>query len=218
MKTEFQASYMTNLREFLVDEAKKKKVIYPKGNEIFSALNETPFDKIKVVIIGQDPYHGPGQAHGMCFSVKPGVRIPPSLQNIYKELHRDLKIPMRNHGYLKSWAQQGVLLLNTVLTVEKGKAGSHRGKGWEIFTDKIISLLNNEKEHLVFLLWGSSAQQKAKMIDEKKHLVLRSPHPSPLSAHRGFLGNNHFSKANNYLKRLGIQPIDWTLPETEKIN
>lgn len=209
---EFEKPYMTHLREFLRAEIKAGKTIYPKGSEYFQALNSTPFDDVSVVILGQDPYHGPGQAHGLCFSVKPGVPVPPSLQNIYKELESDLGIPRPNHGYLQSWADQGVLLLNNVLTVEQGKAGSHHGKGWEKFTDAIVDHLNRERQNLVFLLWGSPAQKKGAAVDPKKHLVLKAPHPSPLSAHRGFLGCRHFSQANAYLKKHHRPLIDWSLP------
>ena len=209
---EFRQSYMQDLRAFLAAEKAAGKAIYPRGQEWFSALNHTPFDRVKVVILGQDPYHGPNQAHGMCFSVKPGVPPPPSLMNIFKELHADLGVPVPRHGFLLHWAEQGVLLLNTVLTVEAGKAASHRGQGWETFTDRIIGHLNAGREHLVFLLWGSDAQAKAGMIDAKRHLVLRAPHPSPLSAARGFFGCKHFSKTNAQLEAWGEAPIDWALP------
>lgn len=211
---QFQQTYMTKLREFLVGEIKqKKKTVFPKGSEYFAALNHTPFDQVKVVIIGQDPYHGPNQAHGLCFSVQPGVKPPPSLVNIYKELKNDCGINPPHHGNLTAWADQGVLLLNAVLTVEQGLAGSHAGKGWELFTDQIIHELNDKREHLVFILWGSYAQKKGSFIDTKKHLVLKSVHPSPLSAHRGFFGSKPFSKTNNYLKAHGIEPINWEIPE-----
>jgi len=186
--------------------------VYPPGPDLFAALDATPFDKVKVVILGQDPYHGAGQAHGLCFSVRPGVPAPPSLENIFKELQRDLGLPRPSHGCLQHWAEQGVLLLNAVLTVEDGRAGAHAGQGWEGFTDHIVDVLNREREHLVFLLWGSYAQKKGAMIDTRKHKVLRAPHPSPLSAHRGFLGCGHFSAANDYLRRTGQAPIDWSLP------
>jgi len=186
--------------------------VYPPGADIFAALDATPFDKVKVVILGQDPYHGPGQAHGLCFSVRPGVPAPPSLENIFKELQRDLGIARPTHGCLQHWAGQGVLLLNAVLTVEDGRAGAHAGKGWEGFTDHVVDVLNREREHLVFLLWGSYAQKKGAMIDARRHKVLRAPHPSPLSAHRGFIGCGHFSAANEYLRRTGQAPIDWSLP------
>lgn len=210
---EFQKTYMRDLREFLRLELSKRKRIYPKGSEYFNAFNCTSFDQVKVVVLGQDPYHGPDQAHGLCFSVPPGVDIPPSLVNIFKEIRSDLGLPQDQfrHGHLKSWADQGVLLLNSVLTVEAGRAASHQGKGWETFTDRVISILNQEKEHLVFMLWGAYAQKKGAVIDEGRHLVLRAPHPSPLSAHRGFLGCRHFSKANSYLAQHGLQPIEWRL-------
>lgn len=210
---EFQKPYMRDLREFLRLELSKRKRIYPKGSEYFNAFNCTSFDKVKVVVLGQDPYHGPDQAHGLCFSVPAGVDIPPSLVNIFKEIRSDLGLPPDHfrHGHLKSWADQGVLLLNSVLTVEAGRAASHQGKGWETFTDRVISILNQEKEHLVFMLWGAYAQKKGAVIDEGRHLVLRAPHPSPLSAHRGFLGCRHFSKANSYLVHHGLQPIEWRL-------
>jgi uracil-DNA glycosylase len=212
LKPEFEQEYMQRLREFLQSEKKAGKQIFPPGKLIFNALNSTPFDRVKVVIIGQDPYHGPGQAHGLCFSVLPGVAPPPSLLNIYKELQRDVGFVPPGHGCLKHWAEQGVLLLNAVLTVEAYKAGSHQGKDWERFTDKIISTLNEHRENLVFMLWGSYAQKKGKYIDRNKHLVLESVHPSPLSAHRGFIGNSHFSRANAWLQQHGKQTIDWQLP------
>ncbi len=211
LQDEFSKNYMINLREFLQKELKNHKIIYPHGSEIFSALNSTPFSKVKVVIIGQDPYHGPDQAHGLCFSVKKGIKIPPSLVNIFKELQNDLGFLPPNHGFLQKWAEEGVLLLNTTLTVEKGKAGSHHDKGWEFFTDRIIEELNRKKENLVFFLWGSPAQKKAKKVDDKRHLVIKSPHPSPLSAYRGFFGQSPFSKANEYLNRNGISQIDWQI-------
>ena len=214
LQAEFNQDYMIALREFLKQEKAQGKQIYPPGELIFNALDSTPFDKVRVVILGQDPYHGPGQAHGLCFSVLPGVRIPPSLINIYKEINTDLGVTAPAHGYLQSWAEQGVLLLNAVLSVEKGNAASHQGKGWERFTDKVISMLSEKREHLVFLLWGSYAQKKGQIIDRDKHLVLQSPHPSPLSAHRGFLGCKHFSQTNAYLVKTGQQPIDWALPNT----
>lgn len=209
---EFSKAYMLALKAFLLQRKQAGSVIYPPGARIFSALDHTPFDKVKVVILGQDPYHGPGQAHGLCFSVPPGVAIPPSLQNIYKEIYQDLGIRQPSHGCLLPWAEQGVLLLNSVLTVEAAQAGSHQGKGWEIFTDRIICELNQQRDHLVFLLWGSYAQKKGAIIDRHRHLVLESPHPSPLSAHRGFFGNRHFSHANLYLAEHGVGAIDWQLP------
>ena len=210
---EFSQAYMRELREFLKKEIQAKKVIYPRGVEYFAALDHTPFDKVKVVILGQDPYHGVNQAHGLCFSVRPRVEIPPSLQNIFIELKNDLGIEPPDHGHLVHWAEQGVLLLNATLTVEAGRAGSHQDKGWEKFTDVIVDALNREREGLVFVLWGSYAQKKGAFIDTRKHLVLRGPHPSPLSAHRGFFGCRHFSKINDYLKAQGKAPIDWRLPK-----
>jgi uracil-DNA glycosylase len=207
----FERPEMKALSEFLRAEKQKGKTIYPAGPQIFAALNATPFDAAKVVILGQDPYHGPNQAHGLCFSVPPGVRPPPSLENIFKEIERDLGIPRPDHGCLTPWAHQGVLLLNAVLTVERGLAGSHQGKGWEGFTDACIDALNRERKHLVFMLWGNYAQAKGKLIDRERHLVLKAPHPSPL-ARGGFDGSAHFSKANEYLKAHGETPIDWHLP------
>jgi uracil-DNA glycosylase len=209
--SELKQPYMAELQTFLVQESKAGKTIYPENDDIFAALNLTPFDQVKVVILGQDPYHGPNQAHGLCFSVNPGVKIPPSLVNIFKELKSDLAINPPDQGSLNKWARQGVLLLNNVLTVEDGKAGSHHLKGWEQFTDKIIELLNEKKENLVFILWGSPAQKKASKVDKKKHFVIKSVHPSPLSSYRGFFGSKPFSQANNYLKSSGLSPIDWTL-------
>lgn len=211
--SQFQQPYMQQLRQFLQQQKELGKIIFPKGNEYFNAFNLTPFEQVKVVILGQDPYHGPNQAHGLCFSVQPGVALPPSLLNIFKELQRDLHIPMPNHGNLTHWAEQGVLLLNAVLTVEQGKAAAHQGKGWEQFTDAVIRELNDHREGVVFMLWGSYAQKKGQFIDRKKHCVLQAPHPSPLSAHRGFLGCGHFSKANEYLKQRGMEPIDWVVPD-----
>src|SRR5690554_5782653 len=213
---EFEQPYMQQLREFLIAEKTAGRIVYPPGPQIFNALNSTPLEQVKVVIIGQDPYHGPGQAHGLCFSVQPGVRPPPSLVNIYKELESDIGMARPAHGFLESWARQGVLLLNSVLTVEQGQAASHRGKGWEQFTDAIIRLIAAKDEPVVFLLWGSYAQKKAafvKSVEEGgKHLVLKAPHPSPLSAHNGFFGCKHFSKTNAFLEQNGQPPIDWSLP------
>ena len=217
LKQEFSKEYMKDLKKFLHNELKQGKTIYPHGSDIFSAFNHTPFDQVKVVIMGQDPYHGPNQAHGLCFSVRPGVTPPPSLKNIYKELHNDLDITPPSHGCLLHWAKQGVLLLNAVLTVEKGRAASHQGKGWELFTDKIVEILNSQREKIVFILWGSPAQRKCKNIDTKRHFVLKSPHPSPLSAHRGFFGCKHFSKTNEILKNIGSTPVDWVLPTVPTI-
>ncbi|WP_022961006.1 uracil-DNA glycosylase [Halopseudomonas pelagia] len=210
---ELQKPYMQQLRAFLLAEKRAGKVIFPPGPQIFNALNTTPLDQVRVVIIGQDPYHGPGQAHGLSFSVPPGIRPPPSLQNIFKELQRDLGLPIPAHGCLQSWAEQGVLLLNAVLTVEQASAGAHAGRGWETFTTKVIEVAARKHEHLVFLLWGSYAQKKAAQVDLSAHKVLTSVHPSPLSAHRGFIGNGHFSAVNAYLQAQGRQPIDWRLPD-----
>ncbi|BCD84121.1 uracil-DNA glycosylase [Pseudomonas solani] len=212
LRDEFDKPYMKALREFLRAEKADGKVVFPPGPMIFNALNSTPLDEVKVVIIGQDPYHGPGQAHGLCFSVQPGVPIPPSLLNIYKELKRDLNIDMPDHGHLQSWAEQGVLLLNTSLTVEQARAGSHANQGWQPFTDRVIEVVSAHQPNLVFLLWGAHAQSKQRLIDSTKHLVLRSAHPSPLSAYRGFLGNGHFSRCNKFLEQHGLAPIDWSVP------
>lgn len=211
---QFELPYMRQLKQFLLEQKQAEKVIYPESKNIFNAFNSTPLDQVKVVILGQDPYHGPGQAHGLCFSVKPGIPAPPSLQNIYKEIHRDLQLPIPRHGFLQAWANQGVFLLNATLTVEQGRAGAHQGMGWEQFTDSAIQLVNEQREGVVFLLWGSYAQKKAQLIDSRKHLILRAPHPSPLSAYRGFMGCGHFSQANEYLLRQGETPIDWRLPES----
>ena len=210
---EFDSVYMANLKRFLKDEYAAGKAIFPKGSEYFRALDLTPLDSVKVVILGQDPYHGDGQAHGLCFSVKPDVKVPPSLVNIYKEIEADLGIPRPHHGFLEHWAKQGVLLLNSVLTVERGLAASHQGRGWEKFTDKVIETVNGLDHPVVFMLWGSYAQKKASFVDTTKHLVLKAPHPSPFSAHRGFLGCGHFSKANAFLEKNGRTPVDWSLPE-----
>ena len=212
--SEFAAQYMASLRQFLLQEKAKGKRIFPPGKVIFKALDSTAFDAVKIVILGQDPYHGPGQAHGLCFSVEPGVAVPPSLLNIYKELHADTGFTIPEHGCLRHWAEEGVLLLNSVLTVEAGRAASHQGIGWEQFTDKIIDLLTREKQGIVFILWGAYAQKKGAMIDRRRHLVLQSPHPSPLSASRGFFGNKHFSRANEYLLSHGRSGVDWQLPMT----
>lgn len=213
---EFKKDYMLSLREFLANRKQQGAIIYPPGSQWFAALNTTPFDQVKVVILGQDPYHGPGQAHGLCFSVLPNIKVPPSLANIYKELKSDLGIDQPNHGCLTSWAEQGVLLLNATMTVEQGQAGAHQGKGWETFTDTIINKLNQHRQGVVFMLWGSYAQKKASMIDAERHLVLQSAHPSPLSAYRGFFGCKHFSKANDYLQGQGLEPIDWQLPQQKE--
>jgi uracil-DNA glycosylase len=203
---------MRALAAFLRAEKRAGKTIYPPGSKIFAAFEATPFERVKVVILGQDPYHGPNQAHGLCFSVLPGVPAPPSLVNIFAELESDLRLPRPGHGWLQAWAEQGVLLLNSVLTVEHGLAGSHQGKGWEGFTDACIDALNREREGIVFLLWGSYAQAKGKLVDTRRHRVLKAPHPSPLSAYRGFIGCGHFSRANEILKERGQTPVDWRLP------
>jgi len=210
---ELNQPYMLVLKEFLRLEKNDGKIIYPHSSHWFHALEMTPLPTVKVVIIGQDPYHQPHQAHGLCFSVQPDVKIPPSLLNIYKELQADLGVPYALHGCLESWAKQGVLLLNSVLTVEYNKPNSHQGKGWETFTDKIIRTVAEQNEHVVFLLWGNYAQKKGAFIDQQRHLVLKAPHPSPLSAHRGFLGCRHFSKTNQYLEQHQQTAIHWELPK-----
>ncbi len=214
----FAREDMQQLSAFLRQRKAAGATVYPSGANIFAAFDATPFDAVKVVILGQDPYHGPGQAHGLCFSVLPGVDVPPSLQNIYKELATDTGFVRPDHGCLLPWAQRGVLLLNSVLTVEAGRAGAHQGKGWEGFTDHVVDVLNRERENLVFLLWGSYAQAKGKVIDARRHRVLKAPHPSPLSAHRGFLGCGHFSAANQFLVRTGQSPIDWSLPSASALS
>ena len=211
LANEFAADYMGALSQFLRAEKAAAKHIYPAGSEIFIAFDMTPFDKVKVVILGQDPYHGAGQAHGLSFSVRHGIAPPPSLQNIYKEMANDLGLPHPGHGNLESWANQGVLLLNSCLTVEGGKAAAHAGKGWEAFTDAAIGALNADRDHLVFVLWGRKAQQKGQQVDRQRHLVIESAHPSPLSAHNGFWGSKPFSKTNDYLASHEITPIDWQL-------
>ncbi len=208
---EFDKDYMKALRAFLLERSRAGATVYPPGKHIFNALDSTPLSQVKAVILGQDPYHGPGQAHGLCFSVQKGVRIPPSLVNIYKEIEADLGFSMPGHGNLQPWAERGVLLLNAVLTVERGNAGAHQGKGWEQFTDAVVDAVNTRRDNVVFLLWGSHAQRKGAGIDSRRHLVLKAPHPSPLSAHRGFLGCRHFSKANEWLESRGVAPIDWRL-------
>jgi len=209
---EFQTQEIMALKRFLISE-KREHTVFPPGRDMFNAFWYTPFDAVRVVILGQDPYHGEGQAHGLCFSVRSGVRPPPSLRNVFRELQADVGIPLPDHGELTSWARQGVLLLNTVLSVRAHQANSHRGRGWEQITDRVIVELNHRREGIVFVLWGSAAGRKASMIDGRRHHILRAPHPSPLSAHRGFLGCGHFSKINNYLKTSGSQPIDWSLPK-----
>ena len=212
LQDEFAKDYMQSLGQFLRDEKQQGKIIYPRASQFFSALNLTPFANVKVVILGQDPYHGPGQAHGLCFSVAPDIPAPPSLLNIYKELSTDLAIPPAEHGCLVSWALQGVLLLNSVLSVQKNNAASHQGKGWEQFTDSVIAAINDHAEHIIFILWGSYAQKKGDFIDTSKHLVIKAPHPSPLSAYRGFFGQRPFSRSNDYLQSNGKAPIQWQLP------
>jgi uracil-DNA glycosylase len=212
LREEIESEYFNDIRYALAGEYKTQ-TVYPSKENLFSALKLTPYHQVKAVILGQDPYHGAGQAHGLSFSVMPGVRIPPSLLNIYKELHADLGLPIPKHGYLVHWAEQGVLLLNNVLTVREGQPNSHQGLGWQKFTDAVIRALNERSEPMVFMLWGSHAQKKGAFINRDKHLVLESTHPSPLAAHRGFLGSRPFSKANDFLTSKGIQPIDWTIPE-----
>lgn len=212
LEDEFKKPYMLNLRQFLIQEKSKNKIIFPPNEKTFSSFQLTSLNEVKLVIIGQDPYHGVGQANGLAFSVEKDTKIPPSLINIYKELGEDINLQPPNHGDLTFWAKQGVLLLNSVLTVVKGEPASHSDKGWEIFTDKVIEILN-QKENLVFMLWGSYAQKKGSIIDTSKHCVLKAPHPSPLSAHRGFFGSKHFSKANQYLTKKGKTPIKWTQEE-----
>lgn len=202
---------MVNLLAFIAEDKADGQIIYPNENDVFNALNSTPLDAVKVVILGQDPYHGPGQAHGLSFSVPDGERVPPSLKNIYKELNGDVGFEIPPHGNLQTWAEQGVLLLNSVLTVRQSSAGSHQGKGWETFTDKIIETISSSSNNVVFLLWGAYAQKKGQIIDRDRHLVLHAPHPSPLSAHRGFFGCRHFSQANEYLSSVNIAPIEWQL-------
>ncbi|HYW94818.1 MAG TPA: uracil-DNA glycosylase [Bacteroidales bacterium] len=209
---EFNKPYFADLKEFLVED-KSSSTIYPPGPLIFNAFNKTPWDRAKVVIIGQDPYHGKGQAMGLCFSVPEGIKPPPSLVNIFKEIRDDLGADIPNHGNLEYWAMQGVFLLNATLTVRAGQAGSHQGKGWETFTDAVIKKLSDEKENLVFLLWGRFAQNKSNLIDTSKHHVLEAAHPSPFSAYNGFFGCRHFSKANSFLEEDGFDPIDWRIPD-----
>jgi uracil-DNA glycosylase len=208
LQNEFSAPYFATLKEFLLEE-KKKFVIYPPGKLIFNAFNHTPFEQVRVVILGQDPYHGKGQAHGLCFSVPEGITPPPSLVNIFKELHDDLGIPVPNHGNLVKWADQGILLLNATLTVRANQAGSHQGKGWEQFTDAVIRKISEQRTGIIFLLWGKYAQAKEEIIDMRKHYVLKAAHPSPFSAYNGFFGCKHFSRANELLQRHGLTPIDW---------
>ncbi len=212
LKGEFEKEYYLKLREFLKYEYSHYEV-YPNMYDIFNSLKYTSYNSVKAVILGQDPYHEPGQAHGLCFSVKKGTPLPPSLQNIYKELYSDLGIPPAKHGELISWAQNGVLMMNTVLTVRRGQANSHKNHGWEIFTDRVIELLNRREKPIVFILWGGNARSKTKLITNPNHFILQSAHPSPLSAYNGFFGNKHFSKTNEFLVQHGIEPIDWHIPD-----
>lgn len=211
LKDEFEKDYMKKIKDFLTEEIKKWKAIYPHPKNFFKAFEKTPFDRVKVVILGQDPYHGAGQAQGFCFSVEAGTRLPPSLKNIFKELEVSLGIPPAKSGDLTAWADEGVFLLNAILSVEAGKPASHSQIGWEIFTDEVIKKISEKKENIVFLLWGAFAQSKEKFIDTKKHFVLKTTHPSPFSAHRGFLGSNCFLETNEILQKIGKMPIDWRL-------
>jgi uracil-DNA glycosylase len=213
LEGEFQQTYMQSLEAFLEQEKSAGKQIFPPAEEVFSAFERTPLDKVKVVILGQDPYHGDGQAHGLCFSVRSGVKVPPSLRNIFKEINAELGFPVARNGDLSAWAERGVLLLNSVLSVEAGKAASHQGRGWESFTDRVIDTINRHTEGVVFMLWGSYAQRKGQYIDTQRHCVLSAPHPSPLSAHRGFFGCGHFKACNDYLIARGQAPVDWRLPD-----
>lgn len=214
LKAELAKPYFAELRAF-VDEERRRGPVFPPADEVFAALHLTPYSEVKVLILGQDPYHGPGQAHGLCFSVRPGVEVPPSLVNIHKELESDLGIAPPGHGNLDAWARQGVLLLNATLTVRARQAASHQGKGWETFTDAVIDAVNAKPERVVFVLWGSSARRKRALVDTSRHVVIESPHPSPLSAHRGFFGSRPFSRANEALVAAGREPVDWRIPEDE---
>lgn len=218
LEDEFRQPYMQALAEFLTAEERAGKVLFPASAHCFNALNSTPLEQVRVVILGQDPYHGPGQAHGLCFSVRPGVPPPPSLVNMFKELQSDLGIAPPDHGCLQPWAEQGVLLLNSVLTVAQGQAGAHQGKGWETFTDRVVETVNREREGVVFLLWGNYAKKKGQHIDRNRHLVLEGPHPSPLSAYRGFFGCKQFSRANEWLREQGQGPVNWELPSKKELN
>lgn len=217
LEGEFLQPYMQALAEFLAAEESAGKVLFPASTHCFNALNSTPLDRVRVVILGQDPYHGPGQAHGLCFSVRPHVPPPPSLVNMFKEIQSDLGIAPPDHGCLQPWAEQGILLLNSVLTVVQGQAGAHQGKGWETFTDRVIETVNREREGVVFLLWGSYAKKKGRHIDRNRHFVLEGPHPSPLSAYRGFFGCRHFSRANEWLREQGQGPVNWELPSKAEL-
>lgn len=210
LRKEFQSEYFATLKKFLVEE-RSHYAIYPPGPKIFNAFDSTPLHKVKVVILGQDPYHGKGQAHGLCFSVPQGIKPPPSLQNIFREIEADTGLPLPGHGNLEAWTKQGVMLLNATLTVRAASAGSHQNKGWEQFTDQVIRVISDQRNHVVFLLWGRYAQAKETLIDQNKHLVLKAAHPSPFSAHNGFFGCRHFSKANAYLESKGLETVDWRL-------
>jgi len=212
LRGEFAKPYWPQLQQFVADQ-RAQHVVYPPDEQVFTALHLTPYERTRVVILGQDPYHGPGQAHGLCFSVAPGVAVPPSLANIYKELHTDLGLPIPRHGHLTHWAQQGVLLLNTTLTVRGGQAASHHGKGWELFTDEVLRAVDRKLQRVVFLLWGANARKKRSLIDMSRHVVIESAHPSPLSAHNGFFGSRPFSRTNAALVEAGLEPIDWSLPD-----
>lgn len=212
LRGEFAKPYWSQLQQFVADQ-RAHHVVYPPNEQVFAALHLTPYERTRVVILGQDPYHGPGQAHGLCFSVAPGVAVPPSLANIYKELHTDLDLPIPRHGHLTHWAQQGVLLLNTTLTVRGGQAASHHGKGWELFTDEVLRAVDRKPQRVVFLLWGANARKKRSLIDTSRHVVIESAHPSPLSAHNGFFGSRPFSRTNAALVEAGLEPIDWSLPD-----
>ncbi|MCR4601734.1 MAG: uracil-DNA glycosylase [Clostridia bacterium] len=214
LEGEFDKDYYKELRKFLIEEYRSQ-IIHPSMYDIFNAMKTVPYEDVKIVILGQDPYHGPDQAHGMSFSVRPGIPAPPSLQNIFKEIRDDVGCSIPDHGYLMEWAKQGVLLLNAVLTVREGQANSHRGKGWEIFTDRVIELLNRREKPMVFLLWGGNARSKKTLIDGNRHLILESAHPSPLSAYRGFFGCRHFSRANDFLRKNGMEPVDWQIHPLE---
>jgi uracil-DNA glycosylase len=211
LSNEFNQDYFKDIKQFILNERDKGKEVYPPGKSMFNAFNLTPFNQVKVVIIGQDPYHGPGQAHGLSFSVPTGIKTPPSLQNIYKEIQNDLGLAIPNHGNIESWARQGVLLLNAVLSVNANEPASHKAAGWENFTNAVIYYLSQQKSNLVFMLWGRFAQEKELLIDSNKHLILKAAHPSPFSAHQGFMGCKHFSKTNAYLIQNGISPIDWSI-------
>ena len=212
LRGEFAKPYWSQLQQFVADQ-RAHHVVYPPDEQVFAALHLTPYERTRVVILGQDPYHGPGQAHGLCFSVAPGVAVPPSLANIYKELHTDLDLPIPRHGHLTHWAQQGVLLLNTTLTVRGGQAASHHGKGWELFTDEVLRAVDRKPQRVVFLLWGANARKKRSLIDTTRHVIIESAHPSPLSAHNGFFGSRPFSRTNAALVEAGLGPIDWSVPD-----